>query len=256
MSRVAILGCGPAGLLAALAVERAGYEPVIYSLKVKSPMPGAIFLHEPIPGATSPVPDTEIHFLKKGTSAGYGAKVYGDTGAPTSWHAYEEGPRVGWNLVAAYDLLWERFYDRVKHQTITPGFITRLLGGQIGKQKPAMVMSTIPAPAICCEERHSFISKPIWIRTEHLKDSGGIPNRVVYSGEPTDAWYRYSMLFGQESWEFGYCVPKASRGVKPLRTDCDCWKDSVIRLGRFGKWERGVLVHHAYEEALDAVQSL
>ena len=51
---VAVLGCGPAGLIAAWAAEQAGADVQIYSKKVQSIIPGSQYLHGPIPGVSSP----------------------------------------------------------------------------------------------------------------------------------------------------------------------------------------------------------
>jgi len=44
---------------------------------------------------------------------------------------------------------------------------------------------------------------------------------------------------------------------KPIRTSCRCFPD-VHRMGRYGKWKKGVLSHEAWEEAnkiMDGVQT-
>ena len=77
--RVAVLGSGPAGLLAAHACVQQGVEPKIYSLKEKSLMFGAMYLHEPIPDLNDPDrPDHDIMIVKEGTREGYAKNVYGD----------------------------------------------------------------------------------------------------------------------------------------------------------------------------------
>jgi hypothetical protein len=47
------------------------------SKKIKSVIPGAVFLHEPIPGLTAPTPDGVVSSSSTETKAGYAAKVYG-----------------------------------------------------------------------------------------------------------------------------------------------------------------------------------
>ena len=50
--KIAIFGCGPAALISAQACFAMGHNPQIYSIQRKSVMPGAQYLHQPIPGIT------------------------------------------------------------------------------------------------------------------------------------------------------------------------------------------------------------
>src|SRR4051812_48361120 len=117
---VCILGCGPAGLLSAYAAERHGHEVVIMSRKLKSMIPGAVFLHEPIPGLTAPTPDDVVTFTKQGNKAGYAKKVYGSPDDNCSWDLSPEGERPAWSMFSLYDQLWERFQNRIVDMMIRP----------------------------------------------------------------------------------------------------------------------------------------
>lgn len=247
MSEVAILGCGPAGLLAALAVHQAGHEPVIYSKKAKSIMPGAIFLHEPIPELTRPTPDDYVEFTKLGTREGYAAKVYGEENAPCSWDLFPEGRHGVWSMGRAYDLLWNVYNKSIVHQHAHAGFLDAV------SVRHELVLSTIPATALCETHQHNFESALIRIWTCPADDRS---NWIEYNGDPDTPHYRASSLFGTRSIEFGSRAPRdAMKGSKPLVTDCDC-RPEIHRLGRFGQWKKGVLVHHAYAEAARLVSAL
>jgi hypothetical protein len=94
-------------------------------------------------------------------------------------------------------------------------------------------------------------------------------NMMVYNGLPptgVPSWYRYSLIRDYQSWEFSSRHPsnyleaqrvaeglQVSEGFKPLYTDCDCHPE-IVRLGRFGKWNKNVFTHHAYREVTDALQ--
>src|SRR4051794_36471109 len=110
---VAVLGCGPAGLLSAHAAILGGCDVLVYSIKQKSPMNGAQYLHSPIPELTSQDPDAIIRYAKVGTRAGYATKVYGHPEAPCSWDKFEEGPRPAWSLSDSYEELWSRYGDLI-----------------------------------------------------------------------------------------------------------------------------------------------
>lgn len=247
MSRdVAILGCGPAGLLTAWAVEQAGFCPVIFSIPEKSKMPGAQFLHKPIPGLTDPAPDLRINFVKLGSREGYAQKVYGRRDAPTSWDAFPEGPRAAWALAPVYDRLWDRYRGEVVEGEI----LARTLDGIESRFQRAF--STIPVQVLCEHSlAHQFRWADVWIRSAPARRMGH--DFIEYNGNPGIGHYRASRINGELSQEFGHRVGGAHPGRKPLDTNCDC-RPFFHRLGRFGKWSKGVLVHHAYEEARDALQ--
>jgi hypothetical protein len=74
-------------------------------------------------------------------------------------------------------------------------------------------------------------------------------------------WYRTSHIYDHDNTEWS--TPnfmsdrnRNSRGLwrvrKPIRTNCDCWP-SIIRLGRFGKWQKGELTHHAFNDVMEAL---
>jgi hypothetical protein len=218
---IAILGCGPAGLLTAWAVEQAGYCPVIFSRPEKSQMPGAQFLHESIPDVTNDDPE-----------------------APTSWDAFHEGPVKAWSLAAAYDRLWDRYRPDLVEGEVTP----RLLDGI--ESRFTRAFSTVPAYLLCANEHHRFPAAQVWIRNwESSAEGWGFGNDFVeYNGHPGTGYYRASKIGDQCSMEFGHRVGRADPGAKPLDTTCNC-RPFFQRLGRFGKWRKGVLVHHAYKEA-------
>lgn len=248
MSEVAILGCGPAGLLAALATEQAGHEPVIYSYKIKSTMPGAQFLHKPIPGVTPERPDATVLFTKVGTREGYARKVYGRPTAPCSWDQFPAGLYGVWSMGKLYDALWERFESRINDVDCDEQFLNAL--------DARLVLSTIPAIYLCCGQRHEFRSQEVFIRTRPSSSlRGRYWDHVEYNGTTWDPYYRRSYLFGRVSEEFGHWVSDSVRGEKPLGTDCDC-RPSIKRLGRFGQWRKGVLIHHAYHDAKGYVNAL
>lgn len=248
MRDVAILGCGPAGLLAALAVEQAGFNPVIYSIKAKSVMPGAQFLHEPIVGLTNDDPDMEITFIKQGTKEVYAMKVYGDPEAPCSWDDYPQGARPAWSLSDAYDRLWDRYGDQVIEGAVKPLSLNTI------ESMYDLVFSTIPAPVLCSNWLHRFPSASVWIRSWNHADTSAKPF-VEYNGSQLVGYYRMSTIGGWSSTEFGHRALNTVEGKKPLGTDCNC-RPEIHRLGRFGKWQKGVLVHHAYHEAKEVVNAL
>lgn len=261
-SPIVILGAGPAGLLAAHAVALAGGNPVIFSSPdpespgrpAKSPMNGAIFLHEPIPDITSAEPDGQIHFAKVGSRNAYAYKLYGSRFAPCSWDRFDEGLRPAWALQPVYDELWKRY-----EPSVIPMDLDAEAVGELHDSFVSMV-STIPAHVLCSRRNeHEFPSRKIWVEptaseaTHVLARTLGVDNIIVYDGvrEAMSARYRSSIIFGEEATEYARFKPGAIEGTKVVRrTNCDCLPE-IVRAGRWGCWEPGVLVNHAFKKVWD-----
>jgi len=244
MKSVAILGCGPAGMLAAHAAERVGWEPYIYSHKVKSRIPGSQYLHQPIPGATQQYPENTVQYMRMGNEQDYAMKVYGDPSRPTGWEHYDK-KYPSWNVPKMYDLLWNRFENRVNDCEL--GDFERVREIALGHD---IVITTLPAQVLCHKQQeHKFDGVPYWIKELELNAIDVHRDVVVYNGLPFDRWYRWSILGGRHSIES--CDPIFSdgegvtAGTKAVWTTCDCWP-TFIRAGRWAEWRHGVLLHHCF----------
>jgi len=241
MNKIAVLGCGPAGLLVAHAVARAGWEPHIISLKVKSDIPGSQHLQGFVPDITPEYPDNAVEFIRIGTAAGYAQKVYGDANHPTGWPNYS-GVHKSWSVFSAYDKLWVLYKDLVEDWCVTSENVHDLLN------EYTVVLSTLPMPNLCFKE-HDFESVPFWIKTLPTPPVDADREIVVFNGLPMDQWYRWSILGGRCSVEGSWSPPVgAFEGKKAISNNCDCFP-GLHRLGRWAKWQHGVLLHHAFSEA-------
>jgi hypothetical protein len=266
---VLILGCGPAGLLAAHAVEQLGGRPHIISRKVPSKFRGAQYLHEPISDLTGD-PHGVIRTFKSGTREGYAQKVYGDPAAPCSWD--DQAPeRDAWDLRQVYAELWNRYQSRIQDSRVTwddlHAYNDRFSDGGDWQ----LVLSTLPALDSCYQRQercgeHRFDWEAMWTLDYAPPDVAD--NTVLYSGDPEQFWYRTSRVFGHCSTEFTEFSPPSggaviydngprdptarvaipNKGIKVKGTNCDCWPN-VKRIGRFGTWRKGYLVHQAYHDA-------
>jgi hypothetical protein len=257
---VLILGSGPAGLLAAHAVEQLGGRIHIMSAGPKSVFQGAQYLHVPISGLTED-PHGVIRTYKNGTKEGYAQKVYGDPSAPCSWDDQLD-EREAWDLRRVYDELWERYRPRIECTRVTWDDLSVL-----GDSCP-LVISTIPAIHQCHQKRehcgdHEFNWEAMW--TIDYAPPEVLDNTVLYSGDLNCDWYRSSRVFGHASTEFASNGPRGGayltndlppntrvysprKGIKVQGTNCDCWPQ-IKRVGRFGTWRKGYLSHMAYHEA-------
>lgn len=249
-----VLGCGPAGMFAAHALTVAGFDVRIWSKHRKSHMYGAQYLHREVPGLAGAC--RPIRYMLDGTAEGYADKVYGGqlSGREVS-PSMLTGTHPGWDIRAAYDDAWERYHDLVVEFDISfPALRTALI-----EANPKVCVSTIPATLLCAGG-HYFNATEVWAIGD-APDRGQIvkipcdPDTVVCNGELQTGWYRKANVFGYTTIEWpGNRKPpihNVAKVNKPLQTNCDCLP-AVVRTGRYGKWQKGVLSHEAYWDAMRA----
>lgn len=248
-----MLGCGPAGLVAAHAAAMLENDVLILSKARKSRMAGAQYLHEPIPGT----PWTEsfrVEYTMIGSAEAYRRKVYGDawdgTVSPEDMTAMHDA----WDIRTTYDWLWDTYGEYVQDWHASPA----ALSAAIEMFVPDLVVSSVPAPLLC-SEGHSFGSTKIWA-TDTALSQDKTDNRVICNGERNPSWYRSSRIQGWEGTEWPGRIQKPPvvpmwEVTKPTRTNCDCFP-AVLRVGRYGKWTKGVLSHEAWREVARACLDL
>lgn len=248
MSIVAILGAGPAGMMTAWAAERNGHEPRLFALfPGQSAVNDDMFLQKPIPGIHDPAdPDVRINYLSFGTSHGYAKKVYGDAGAPVSWGSVLWGQQPAWWLKPTYDLLWDRYSPYITSLVIASE------GAEIIAANHPIAISTLPATTLCGKpDEHKFVERQTWLRRD--ESSPDQRAELVYNGEIDTPWFRHSCLNGWSTWEYSEVYLASSSelvfpGKKMVSNTCDC-HPGIARVGRWAQWTRGVLNHHAFEQA-------
>lgn len=246
--KIAVLGCGPAGLLVAHAGHTMGHEVHIYSRVEKSNLGGAQYLHHAIPGITSANPEFTIDYLKYGERSQYALKAYGNAQAECSWDLWD-GEHPAWSLRDAYEKLWATYEELIKPARYINGTFTAQ-----AVETHDLVFNSIPRKAICYEQYHFFESNPAWLVPLAPAQAGEsyLPdNTIIYDGIPEHAWHRCSKIKGEAWLEFGVPRPGGLRISKPQRTDCNCWGSRVIAVGRHGLWKRDVLSHSAYLTAVE-----
>lgn len=258
---VAILGCGPAGLLAAHACAMAEQPFTLISRKEKSMIGGAQFLHSNIPGLTPPMSDSVVALIPQGTADGYRNKVYGHD--PSGWPASVSFPtertaQRAWSMQSAYDILWDTYDHFILNEQVTPQMLDGLL------DRFQFVVNTVPAHAVCLTAQGARPGQCVFRTAEINILHGGAgdslhDNTIVYDGTDDMAWARASKIFGHGFVEYGVHGPKPP-GMKmvtvrkPISTTCDCWSQrNLLRAGRMGEWRKGVLVHDAYNKVSECL---
>jgi hypothetical protein len=265
--RVLILGCGPAGLFAAQAAQLKGYDVDILSIKRRSEMFGAQYLHSYIPGLTDDQAGFTVEYRLNGELDDYLHKVYGDT-IPDPGKITKEslvGIYPAWDIRAAYNRAWTLFQPMIMPVPPTARLNAQALFNVLERDKKrwAKVFSTIPAVDLCfLRERHTFTVRDVWAvgdapeRGIFAPWTNAEPNTIVYDGTPDHGWYRASTIAGYSAVEWPEDhkppIPEVSRVSKPIGTTCDCWSSKdFVRLGRYGAWNRSGHSHQAYWRTLE-----
>lgn len=245
-----IIGAGPAGLLAAHAASLQGWQPVILNDKGREQSPNAkgVFIHRAIPFITTKESEFIVKMVHKGESSGYARKVYGD---PTRRTSFDSLPPFihAWPVQEVYDRLWALYSDCIHRERVSSVMLERLA------RTEKVVLNTAPKSAMCFAVDHAFPSNPIYI-VDGLPDEATeiAGDFMMYNGDPRDDWYRCSSLAGIEATEFATrpLHGEFREGIKVSATNCNC-HSGVHHIGRWGKWQPGVLLHHAFEDALEAI---
>lgn len=258
MKPVAVLGSGPAGLMAAWACMLAGVPVVVLSNGGKSRLGGAQFLHAPIPGMhQAKAPEAVVRFERRGDPEEYRRKAFGELVVP--WRPWTDGgfpeERDAWSLVDAYDRMWDVFGESVESnaQPIDLQWIIE------ERDKFHMVISTIPLRALCRSDQHTFVSQRVMIHPEGFEE---LPeNTVLFDGTKDKTWYRTCNIFGTQYTEWGAFgkVPKVQpiyADHKPISTTCNCLGLSrVLLVGRRGRWYVDDFTHDAFYDTMTAIGS-
>ena len=253
---VVIFGCGPAGLMAAHGAIAGGADTLrIISKKRKSELFGAQYLHAPIPGA--PHQDSVlVDYMLTGDPDAYRVKIYGETwDGMVSPEDLAESHNA-WDIRATYDWLWDRYERNIADVELRPSEI------KLFTDNADVVVSTIPRSALCMRG-HTFGSADVLAAGDAPARGISIPytcadNTVLCNGNEFPHWYRLSNIFGHKTveWPMSDVTPPVNGAAvvrKPTFHNCDC-HPNLVYAGRYGRWEKGVLSHSAYQDALGAVE--
>lgn len=257
---VAILGCGPAGLMVAHAANLSKWDWCIYSKKQKSKLFGAQYLHEPIPEITGKDPEDGavlLNYKLRGTPEEYRQKVYGEAWDGNTSPEDYEGEHYAWDLRLAYEHLWFDYGHEIEHAELG------LTGYAFNHQKYDLIISTVPR-TVWDNNNDNFQHSYIWALGDgdyervHLHRPD--PFTVQCDGTKSIPWYRVSNIFGYctMEWPQWWNAPFASvtppahgavRVAKPLVYTGSAARD-FIHLGRFAQWQKGVLTSDVFKESM------
>lgn len=240
--KVAIIGCGPAGLAAAHAAAGLGWELRVFAPEaVKSPLLGPLLLQRPIPGMTKTHPDGYIaQRVIGGSIFDYRAKLYGDVNIAINGDVLEPGYHA-WKMDETYDLLWKEYASKITELEVTPESLALMSAS--GKYE--LIVNTAPANRFCFKENGChFETAKVAIVQECMHYEEDL---ILFNASTRERWVRSSRIFGHEVTE--YRVDEAPEGAqvirKPIHTNCGC-HPQVLRTGRFGAWRNETWVDTAY----------
>lgn len=256
--RVAVLGCGPSGLVAAHAAKMAGATVEIFSTKIKSALYGAQYLHAPIPLISNYEASVPIQYKLMGSAEDYRRKVYGDRVVQVSPNQLGED-HLAWDIRDAYDRLWALYEHQIFNSKIDYYTVRDVI--LIGNWD--RIYSSIPAPAICGRPgTHKFEHAVVWANGDAPDLGHFVPEAftdlgadiIICDGTNRNSWYRYSNVFGHRTIEWpenhgNQASFYAASVRKPISNDCRCWmaEPRIKRVGRYGAWRKGILVHEVFD---------
>lgn len=286
--KVAILGCGPAGLFAAQAAANSHKvtEICIFSHKKQSPLFGAQYLHQPIPNLRTE--SRRLRYSLIGDADTYRNKVYGAGSGVEVSPLQFSGVQDVWDIRLAYQSAWQSFKRNIIDWGIGYEWLSLSLAGKHYMSLAGfdLVVISVPRRIICgIKSMHKFEGTEVWaagsapeIGIHYPPDYDGsliddhrfpvLPrdrrmDHVICSGRHEDRWYRASRIFDRVTIEWPIArrpmeLPgmKPARVIKPLYTDCDCFTNARVRtlfVGRYGKWAKGELSHQAYLDTDKAI---
>jgi hypothetical protein len=255
--RIAVIGCGPAGLAAAHAAHGLGAGVTIYSPGQKSPQRGPLVLQRPIPAISTDHPDGYIKQLVIGGSIlDYRYKLYGDINISIQGNILADGYHC-WKFIETYDRLWELYMEpgecRAAH--VTMDVSSQELSWMVHEFD--LVINTAPLRNICYKA-HTFRDKPVEI-TMNRSYPNQPEDTTIFNAGNYYPWVRSAWLLGNECTEWlPGTVPDELESItihKPISHDCDCYPD-VLLTGRFGAWRNETWVDTAYYVTRDAIVSM
>jgi hypothetical protein len=221
--RVAVLGCGPAGLMAAHAAKTTGARVDIYSRKRKSEMFGCQYLHAPIPGMTDVAPVT-VRYHLHGDAESYRRKVYGDGWDGTVSPEDLLESHDAWDIRRTYDNLWAEYGPFVFGTELSAGWVGNFM--EVEAKRYDLIINSVPRPVVCRNERHAFPLQKVWAAGDAPERGMFAPiyatnNSVVCKATPhTSRSWKHSLWRQHREHErpaTGQLQPGQSQGHNPAR---------------------------------------
>jgi hypothetical protein len=253
--KVAVIGCGPAGLAAAHAAVGLGADVRVFAPRIKTTQRGPLLIQRAIPGINTSHPDGTVHQKVIGGSIlDYRYKLYGDVNIGINGDILKPYYHA-WRHREAYDRLWALYQDLIVPVMVLPHVLASM------HEEYDLVVSTANAAHMCREDHvgeqsHKFSYATVYV-TNGPSYPGQPDNTILFNAGLEYPWVRSSRVFGvgTTEWLAEKAPDDAIRVDKPISTDCNCYPH-VLRTGRFGKFKNEVWIDTAYWETYEALESM
>ena len=242
--KVAIVGGGLIGRLAAWATMVSGHTPYIFDRVPEAIIPrGFVYLHDNCGLPLTPQPIYVYNTGGEGVEGqkAYAEKVYGDSEVPNSFGRFE-GQTSGYDPAEALNIL-----NGLQHGMVIDSNFKDM--NEIVKLRETYerVIFTIPikifVPGVWNSRRGS-------VGVYKLNEGEVLKNFCVYSADPNIDWYRSGSMFGYAFREFAKVIP-GHRIIEKVETEGSNKAPVLERIlftGRFGSWTKQ-LSHESFAEA-------
>lgn len=256
-----VFGGGPSGLMAAWAATQAGYAvDAILDAQARPPdgtTSGVYYLHA---ACDLPIPSQEVWVTSSGTKQQYAQKVYGDPKAPCSFPATPHSVTAH-DGMAAMRYLWHTFRGKVERARVEHlDHMAHLAHGKLA-------INTIPLNVLTGVD---YLHSTAYCLVLETDAEGAF---VHYAGAPGLPYYRHSVVFGTEAYE--YPADKAERVLWEEQRRRFAWAhpvvkvepdrramDAIVRMppnimftGRYGAWSKRTLTHNVYYDTRKWLES-
>lgn len=255
--KIAILGAGPSGMMAAHAASQCGHYVDIFDADPDRSRrnSGVYFLHDDCDLLLDRVEIKQIVLGAKGRSPEqisdlYSLKVYGTSSISKKvsvLQARDTPIVVGYNSQQAITRLWDLYGKQVK--TLKIENLNHALSLFETYEK---VISTIPARILYPGKEYRSVGTWIKVGTAPADEAF-----LFYNINPHCKWYRCSAMFGTFIQEYGIGFnPEPRPGydykqvIKVIGDGIRSDVDNLFLTGRYGAWNKKMLTHDAYYETL------
>lgn len=245
--KVAVLGSGYVGVMAAHAAALNGYTPDIFGIAPPRRGYGAQYLRDPIPGIHGK-PEGMVKYTLMGTKEKFVAMSGGGDEYAALWDTAPPEPVPAWNIVTTHHELHKKYSDRMSDTEVRATMVRRLL------EEYDYVFNSLNIEGLCFHPDHKFEYCSIALRGQC--DPITKDNEIIYNGSKRFPWHGSSKLFGFGWVETAKNVDLTLKGVirkivnRPLKTNCDCYNQyqNFIPVGAYGKFNFSSLCHEAFLE--------
>jgi len=257
--KVAVLGAGPAGLLASWAVIDAGHELTTFEKSPRKPdglTAGVYYLHS---DCNLPLRRREVDVIGSGGTTeeerreNYRRKVYGEQTVPVSIPGHRQTD-IAYDGMQALALCWDVVHPFIVHEKL------RHWIDVVGLSKNYdLVVNTVPLNALLPDIEWRYEQATIYRGVAPPDES-----YMLYQASPAVPWYRASAMFGVFTMEYAMTYRDESMRLPPKEEgqyvrvkkvidtpeSMPVLPDNVMLTGRFGAWSKSNLSHHAYEHVM------